>query len=108
MSAPTAIPGLADAPTAHQELLTWVRETAELTTPDRVVWVDGSDDEWVRLTDELVDGGTLVRLDPKKNRTRSGPAPIRRTWLGSRSAPSSVRSTRTTPVRRTTGWTRPR
>ncbi|MFG1928133.1 phosphoenolpyruvate carboxykinase (GTP) [Cryptosporangium sp. NPDC048952] len=66
MSAPTAIPGLADAPTSHEELLTWVRETAELTTPDRVVWVDGSEEEWVRLTDELVEGGTLVRLDPKK------------------------------------------
>ncbi|GAA0284333.1 phosphoenolpyruvate carboxykinase (GTP) [Cryptosporangium japonicum] len=66
MSAPTAIPGLADAPTSHEGLLTWVRKTAELTTPERVVWVDGSEEEWVRLTDELVDGGTLVRLDPKK------------------------------------------
>ncbi|SHN34392.1 phosphoenolpyruvate carboxykinase (GTP) [Cryptosporangium aurantiacum] len=66
MSAPTAIPGLAEAPTTHAELLAWVRETAELTTPDRVVWVDGSDEEWVRLTDELVEGGTLVRLNAEK------------------------------------------
>jgi phosphoenolpyruvate carboxykinase (GTP) len=66
MSAPTAIPGLAEAPTTHSELLAWVRETAELTTPERVVWVDGSEAEWTRLTDELVEGGTLVRLNPEK------------------------------------------
>jgi phosphoenolpyruvate carboxykinase (GTP) len=66
MSAPTAIPGLAEAPTTHSELLAWVRETAELTAPDRVVWVDGSEDEWTRLTDQLVDAGTLVRLNPEK------------------------------------------
>jgi phosphoenolpyruvate carboxykinase (GTP) len=66
MSAPTAIPGLAEAPTKHAALLAWVQETAELTTPDRVVWVDGSEAEWARLTDELVEAGTLVRLNPEK------------------------------------------
>ncbi|MFI7541058.1 phosphoenolpyruvate carboxykinase (GTP) [Actinoplanes sp. NPDC049599] len=53
-------------PTAHTKLLTWVDEVAALTTPDRVVWCDGSDDEWTRLTDALVDAGSLVRLDPVK------------------------------------------
>ena len=53
-------------PTAHDKLLTWVDEVAALTTPDRVVWCDGSGDEWTRLTDSLVDGGSLVRLDPAK------------------------------------------
>ncbi|MFI5957699.1 phosphoenolpyruvate carboxykinase (GTP) [Cryptosporangium sp. NPDC051539] len=66
MSAPTAIPGLTEAPTTHEKLLEWVRETAEHTTPDRVVWVDGSEEEWSRLTDELVESGTLVRLNPEK------------------------------------------
>jgi phosphoenolpyruvate carboxykinase (GTP) len=40
---------------------------AELTTPDRVVWVDGSDEEWTRLTDELVEAGTFTRLAKKPN-----------------------------------------
>ncbi|MFY1634108.1 phosphoenolpyruvate carboxykinase (GTP) [Solwaraspora sp. WMMB335] len=51
------------APTNHRRLLAWVQEIATLTTPDRVLWVDGSLAEWHRLTDELVDAGTLVRLD---------------------------------------------
>ncbi|MDP9427989.1 MAG: phosphoenolpyruvate carboxykinase (GTP), partial [Actinomycetota bacterium] len=40
---------------------------AELTTPDRVVWVDGSDEEWERLTQQLVDAGTFTRLAKKPN-----------------------------------------
>jgi len=38
-----AIPGLDTAPTTHRRLLEWVHEVAELTTPDRLVWADGSD-----------------------------------------------------------------
>lgn len=49
------------------ELAAWVREVAELTTPDRVVWADGSDAEWTRLTDELVAAGTFNRLTAKPN-----------------------------------------
>jgi phosphoenolpyruvate carboxykinase (GTP) len=54
------------APTTHRRLLDWVAETAELTQPEQVVWCDGSDREWQRLTDELVAAGTLVRLDDAK------------------------------------------
>ncbi|SHE59769.1 phosphoenolpyruvate carboxykinase (GTP) [Streptoalloteichus hindustanus] len=61
------IPGLDQAPTTHQRLLAWVREVAELTTPDQVVWCDGSDDEWERMTAKLVEAGTFVRLERKPN-----------------------------------------
>jgi phosphoenolpyruvate carboxykinase (GTP) len=70
MTAPPAtVRGLDSAPTNHQKLLSWVREVAELTTPDEIVWCDGSPEEWRRLTDELVEAGTLVRLadDRKPN-----------------------------------------
>jgi phosphoenolpyruvate carboxykinase (GTP) len=62
-----AIPGVDNAPTTHQRLLTWVREVAELTTPDDVVWVDGSEEEWNRLTEGLVAAGTYTRLAKKPN-----------------------------------------
>ncbi|WP_457013849.1 phosphoenolpyruvate carboxykinase (GTP) [Geodermatophilus sp. SYSU D01186] len=62
-----ATPGLDNAPTTHTRLLAWVREMAELTTPDQVVWVDGTDEEWERLTQKLVDAGTFTRLEAKPN-----------------------------------------
>ena len=64
----SAIPGAdADtAPTRHARLLDWIREVAELTTPDRIEWCDGSPEEWVRITGLLVEAGTFRRLDPAK------------------------------------------
>ena len=61
------VPGLDHAPTDNARLLAWVREVAELTAPDRVVWVDGSDEEWDRMTSALVDAGTFTRLAKKPN-----------------------------------------
>jgi phosphoenolpyruvate carboxykinase (GTP) len=60
-----AIPGLDSAPTNHKGLLSWVREVAELTQPDRVAWADGSDAEWQRLAEELVEAGTFKRVNEK-------------------------------------------
>jgi phosphoenolpyruvate carboxykinase (GTP) len=63
------IPGLGDTetpPTQHAELLAWVRGVADLTTPDRVVFADGSDAEWDRLTTALVAAGTFTRLNEAK------------------------------------------
>ncbi|MBL8544494.1 MAG: phosphoenolpyruvate carboxykinase (GTP) [Hyphomonadaceae bacterium] len=62
----TEIAGLHPAPTRHKGLIAWVESIAALTKPDRVHWCDGSDEEWERLTNELVAAGTLKRLDPKK------------------------------------------
>ena len=52
--------------TSHEGLQAWVDEVAALTTPDEVVWVDGSDEEWDRLTSLLVESGTFTRLNPDK------------------------------------------
>jgi phosphoenolpyruvate carboxykinase (GTP) len=61
------IPGLDTAPTNHQGLLTWVAAVAELTVPDRVVFADGSDEEWRRLAEQLVEAGTVKRLNEDKH-----------------------------------------
>jgi phosphoenolpyruvate carboxykinase (GTP) len=61
-----AVPGLDEAPTKHKRLIQWVRDVAALTQPDRIRWCDGSDAEWTELTDALVEGGTLKRLDSLK------------------------------------------
>ena len=66
MTAVPTIQGLDNPPIRRREVLDWVNEVADLTTPDRVVWCDGSQDEWDRLTSELVEAGTYVRLDPAK------------------------------------------
>ena len=65
-AASTAIPGLDQAPTRHTRLRAWVREVAELTKPDRVEWSDGTEAEWLRLTELLVEHGTFSKLDEAK------------------------------------------
>ena len=60
------IPGLDEAPTKHEGLLAWVREVAELTQPDRVMFADGSDEEYERLCAQLVEAGTFQKLNDKK------------------------------------------
>ncbi|MGJ5833177.1 phosphoenolpyruvate carboxykinase (GTP) [Streptomyces ossamyceticus] len=53
-------------PTTHRDLISWVNEIAELTQPDNVVWCDGSEAEYERLCEELVEKGTFRKLDAIK------------------------------------------
>ncbi|WIM70823.1 phosphoenolpyruvate carboxykinase (GTP) [Corynebacterium suedekumii] len=63
----TAIKGLqGPAPTDNEKLLSWIAEAVELFQPEKVVFADGSQEEWGRLTAELVDAGTLIKLNEEK------------------------------------------
>jgi phosphoenolpyruvate carboxykinase (GTP) len=78
----SVIPGLENAPTRNKKLLEWVEQVAELTQPDRIEWANGSDEEWNRLTQLLVDNGTFVRLNddlrPNSFLARSNPSDVAR------------------------------
>ncbi|HEY5303618.1 MAG TPA: phosphoenolpyruvate carboxykinase (GTP) [Acidimicrobiales bacterium] len=53
-------------PTSNKQLIDWVEEVAQLTTPDRIYWCDGSEREYDELCQLLVDQGTFLRLSDEK------------------------------------------
>ena len=50
----------------NAKLIAWVADMAALCKPDSIYWCDGSDEEYNRLCQQLVDAGTFKKLDPIK------------------------------------------
>src|SRR5947209_13830337 len=50
----------------NAKLVAWVADMAALCKPDTIHWCDGSDEEYQRLCNQLVEAGTFKRLDPIK------------------------------------------
>ena len=52
--------------TNNKNVLKWVDEMVALTKPDKVVWIDGSDEQLNALRDEAVASGEMIRLNQEK------------------------------------------
>src|SRR5579859_1325083 len=48
----------------HHDVREWVARMSALTKPDRVVWCDGSQEEYDLLCEDMVKKGTMKRLNP--------------------------------------------
>ncbi len=65
MKSSTLTPSPTSTPlTTNKHLIRWVEKMAELTQPEAIHWVDGSDAENITLSNLLVDTGTFTRLNP--------------------------------------------
>lgn len=47
----------------NKNLLKWVEKIAALCKPDAIHWVDGSQEEYDSLCQNLVEGGTFTKLN---------------------------------------------
>ncbi len=53
-------------PTNNKFVLDWIAEMAEMTCPDRIVWIDGSEEQAEALRTEACATGEMIKLNQEK------------------------------------------
>ena len=51
--------------TKNVHVLDWIKEMADMTQPDRIVWINGSEEQTEALRKEAVSTGELIKLNPE-------------------------------------------
>ncbi len=51
------------APTTNQYVLSWIEEMAKITRPDRIEWIDGSEEQLSEIRALAVRDGTMIELN---------------------------------------------
>ena len=49
--------------TSNKYINQWIEEMAALTKPEKIVWIDGSEEQTVALREEACSSGELIRLN---------------------------------------------
>ncbi len=57
---------LNNAPTKNKHVLSWIEEMANMTKPERIVWIDGSEAQTEALRAEACKTGEMIKLDQEK------------------------------------------
>ena len=52
--------------TTNKTVLSWIDEMAAMCTPDKIVWIDGSDEQRDALRAEAVETGEMIKLNQEK------------------------------------------
>ncbi len=52
--------------TTNKHILNWVDEMAALCTPDKIVWIDGTEEQAEELRKEACATGEMIKLNPEK------------------------------------------
>ena len=52
--------------TENKAVLDWIDGVVKMTRPDRIVWIDGSEEQLEQLRRQAVEEGILIKLNQEK------------------------------------------